>query len=204
MRWTSLVLTMAVLALILLGGCAASSATPAAAPHLLAEDVSLSLFQTVARGSYQDGTLSVVEVLPQLFFVVDGAVHLTGVMSTASFVDLWQQDAASYQAHPPQATLALATASGTRSVVLTLDAPALSGGALSFRAQVKAGELPPSFGPANLFIEAIPRAEARLLANAKVLGDAPAVAMGNLYQATAQALANAAHNAAGGQQAIIS
>lgn len=31
--------------------------------------------------------------------------------------------------------------------------------------------------------------------NVKVLGDAPAVALGNLYQATAQALANAAHNA---------
>ncbi len=29
-------------------------------------------------------------------------------------------------------------------------------------------------------------------ANTKVLGDAPAIAMGNLYQATAQALANAA------------
>ena len=37
-------------------------------------------------------------------------------------------------------------------------------------------------------------------ANVEVLGDAPAVAMGNLYQATAQALANAAHNAANAQQ----
>lgn len=37
-------------------------------------------------------------------------------------------------------------------------------------------------------------------ANVKVLGDAPAVAMGNLYQATAQALANAAHNATTAQQ----
>ncbi len=37
-------------------------------------------------------------------------------------------------------------------------------------------------------------------ANTKVLGDAPAVAMGNLYQATAQALANAAHNATTSQQ----
>ncbi|MBS1772047.1 MAG: RebB family R body protein [Bacteroidetes bacterium] len=36
--------------------------------------------------------------------------------------------------------------------------------------------------------------------NTKVLGDAPAIAMGNLYQATAQALANAAHNAVAGQQ----
>lgn len=36
--------------------------------------------------------------------------------------------------------------------------------------------------------------------NTKVLGDAPAMAMGNLYQATAQALANAAHNATSGQQ----
>jgi hypothetical protein len=37
-------------------------------------------------------------------------------------------------------------------------------------------------------------------ANTKVLGDAPVIAMGNLYQATAQALANAAHNATNGQQ----
>jgi hypothetical protein len=36
--------------------------------------------------------------------------------------------------------------------------------------------------------------------NTKVLADAPAVAMGNLYQATAQALANAAHNATNAQQ----
>ncbi len=35
--------------------------------------------------------------------------------------------------------------------------------------------------------------------NVKVLGDAPAIAMGNLYQATAQALANAAHNATAAQ-----
>lgn len=34
----------------------------------------------------------------------------------------------------------------------------------------------------------------------KVLGDAPAIALGNLYQATAQALANAAHNATNAQQ----
>lgn len=37
-------------------------------------------------------------------------------------------------------------------------------------------------------------------ANTKVLGDAPAIALGNLYQATAQALANAAHNATSSQQ----
>ena len=37
-------------------------------------------------------------------------------------------------------------------------------------------------------------------ARVKVLGDAPAVAMGNLYQATAQALSNAAHNATQAQQ----
>jgi hypothetical protein len=37
-------------------------------------------------------------------------------------------------------------------------------------------------------------------ANVKVLGDAPAIAIGNLYQATSQALANAAHNATNNQQ----
>jgi len=37
-------------------------------------------------------------------------------------------------------------------------------------------------------------------ANVQVLAGAPAVAMGILYQATAQALANAAHNATTGQQ----
>ena len=35
-------------------------------------------------------------------------------------------------------------------------------------------------------------------ANTKVLGDAPVIAMGNLFQATTQALANAAHDAANG------
>ncbi|WP_298769316.1 RebB family R body protein [uncultured Shewanella sp.] len=37
-------------------------------------------------------------------------------------------------------------------------------------------------------------------ANVQVLGDAPSVAMGNLFQATSQALANAAHNATTAQQ----
>lgn len=37
-------------------------------------------------------------------------------------------------------------------------------------------------------------------ANVKVLGDAPAIALGNLYQSTSQALANAAHNATNAQQ----
>ena len=36
--------------------------------------------------------------------------------------------------------------------------------------------------------------------NVKVLGDAPAVSMGNLFQATSQALSNAAHHATTGQQ----
>ena len=36
--------------------------------------------------------------------------------------------------------------------------------------------------------------------NVKVLGEAPAVAEGNLYQATSQALSNAAHNATTSQQ----
>ncbi len=36
--------------------------------------------------------------------------------------------------------------------------------------------------------------------NVQVLGVAPAVALGNLYQATAQAMANAAHNATFAQQ----
>ncbi len=36
--------------------------------------------------------------------------------------------------------------------------------------------------------------------NTKVLGDAPAVAMGNLFVATSQALSNAAHNATNNAQ----
>lgn len=37
-------------------------------------------------------------------------------------------------------------------------------------------------------------------ANTKVLGDAPAMAMGTLFQASAEALAEAEHNATGAQQ----
>ena len=38
--------------------------------------------------------------------------------------------------------------------------------------------------------------------NTKVLGDAPAVAMGNLFQATGQALSNSAHNATTNQNQV--
>jgi hypothetical protein len=37
-------------------------------------------------------------------------------------------------------------------------------------------------------------------ANTEVVGYAPAIAMGNFYQATAQAMSNAAHNATNAQQ----
>lgn len=37
-------------------------------------------------------------------------------------------------------------------------------------------------------------------ANVEVVAEAPALAMGNLYQATSQALGNAAHNATSAQQ----
>lgn len=37
-------------------------------------------------------------------------------------------------------------------------------------------------------------------ANTKVLGDSPAIAMGNLFVTTSQALSNAAHNATNNQQ----
>jgi len=37
-------------------------------------------------------------------------------------------------------------------------------------------------------------------ANVKVVGEAPAVALSNLYQSTAQALSNAAHNATTAQE----
>ena len=40
-------------------------------------------------------------------------------------------------------------------------------------------------------------------ANVQNLGASPAIAMGNLYQATAQALANAAHNATMAQQQMF-
>ncbi|HVJ02152.1 MAG TPA: RebB family R body protein [Sphingomonas sp.] len=39
-------------------------------------------------------------------------------------------------------------------------------------------------------------------ANVQVVGTAPAMALANLYQATAQALANAAHNATAQQQQL--
>lgn len=40
-------------------------------------------------------------------------------------------------------------------------------------------------------------------ANVKVLGDAPAIGMGNLFVATSQALSNSAHNATTAQQQSV-
>jgi hypothetical protein len=176
-----------------LGGCSIRASTTTATSAF--ESLSLSYFQTLAGGSYKDGVLSVQEVVPQLLLVAEGSVQLTGYLATGSFVALWQQDTASYQAYPPQATLAIATPGGTKNVALVLSSPALSGGVLSYHAQVTSGELPASFGAANLSIQAI-----RWPATghtARLLGDAPAIAMGSLFQATSQALADARNGASG-------
>ena len=56
----------------------------------------------------------------------------------------------------------------------------------------------PSSGPPTTVNPQI--TDAVTQANVKVVGDAPAVAMGNLFMATSQALSNAAHNATTAQQ----
>jgi hypothetical protein len=177
------VMTCMVLLFSALAGCSGSK-TPA--------DISVFLFQSAYSGSYQNGILSLEGAFPRLFFVAHVPGLITGYLTTNEFIDVMNQDEG-FKNNAPRATLYLAAEGGTTSVDLKLISVTQNDGVPAYKVQVLSGGLPDHFGSANLFIDAIPKG--LLAENSKVLGDAPAVAMGNLYQATSQALANAAHNA---------
>ena len=190
-----LILTILSLVLLALAGCRENEGqSPEANQSLL-------FFQTISQGSYKNGVLSLEEVLPQVFDYNYGNYRLTGYLTATRFVELWNQDGDIYKANPPRARLFTA-GNEAINVVMELSSPTANDWILNFNVKILSGDLPARLGPANLFIDAIPapaKKEGLSAGQSTVVGDAPAMAMGTIYQSTAQALANAAHNASNAQ-----
>lgn len=161
--------------------------------------------QNIIQGEFSDDVLS-IETAPQVLFFSDRPNRMAGHVSTDFLLDLWNKGEDSFKQNPPNAALSITHKEEIRNVVVELLPPSINKGRLNYPVKLISGELPSSFENASLFIDAFPTAvnsqvtDAVTQTNVRVLGDAPAVAMGNLFIATSQALSNAAHNATTSQQ----
>ena len=173
------------------------------------------VFVQTARSGEATETGGVLElrldgVGPTLFFA-DQPDRDGGVIDTATFIADWATSP-NLKNDPPNAVLDIPERTdGPKLIAVELSEPRFDAASVTFRVRVlpdngAVPELPATFTEAALFIDAFPTTinnritDAIPQANLEVLGDAPAVALGNLYVATAQALANAAHNATTNQQ----
>ncbi len=129
--------------------------TPAANP----EAVEL-LFVQSAGGAvldHEQGTLTLKALSPTTIYFSDRPYRLAGHYTTAEFLQLWGEGSDSFLADPPNATLSVfdPTMADPREVVVELRDVRQNGADLVYDVRILQGELPPTDGPASLFIDVI-------------------------------------------------
>jgi hypothetical protein len=130
-----------------------------------------------------------------------------GIVDTETFIAAWAASP-DLREDPPNAVLNLPSQNGGPGLfAVELSEPRLSEGGVAYRVRLLPDDagteptLPASFGEAALFIDSFTSTvndqitDTVTQTNVKVLGDAPAIALGNLFVATSQALSEAAQNA---------
>ncbi len=82
-----------------------------------------------------------------------------GHMASGRFLELWNDDTASFAIAPPRAVLSFLDqpAEALADVVLMLHEPRLTGHEMTYRVDVVDGNLPLTGGPCSLFIDALRR-----------------------------------------------
>jgi len=103
------------------------------------------------------GRLTLIGVSPTTVFFSDRPKRIAGHMTTADFVQEWQQGASpeSFHADPPNGTLSVFAEKDVVDVVVTLKNPRLAGSALVYGIDVLEDEEPIPSGPVSLFIDPI-------------------------------------------------
>ena len=188
-----------------------SQGLPEGCPDLL-------FVQSIENASVENSILKLNEASDLVLYFSERPNRLSGHMTLKRFLKLWEDGKDDFSKNPPNAVLSILSDSTCKNVVLELLQPEIQDNVLCYPIKVLSGTMPATFEDASLFIDAFPTSvncvnsinsvnslnsqitDAVTQANVKVLGDAPVVAMGSLYQATAQALGNAAHNATTAQQ----
>jgi hypothetical protein len=194
----------------LLSGCLAINVTEAApwiAHEAEAADDSVDwLFLHTAERMRVEGDDLVLEGAPGFVQAFSDRPHrLAAALPVDGFIALWSPVPGGFGDVPPNAGLTWVDETGMHVTEVELLDLRRDGERLVYR--FRPLRTPPRDGAqVSVFIDAFPTAvnaqitDSVTQANVKVLGDAPAVAMGNLYQATAQSLGNAAHNATSAEQ----
>jgi len=115
-----------------------------------------SMFVQTAQGvTSRDGTLTLEGVTPSTLYFSDRPQRVVGHMTTADFVELWDEGENSFESDPPNAVLAFLEPGATtpEDAVIVITNPQLERGSLSYSIDVLEGSLPRHTGPVTLFID---------------------------------------------------
>src|SRR5215213_9790833 len=108
-----------------------------------------------AGAKLEGGKLTLTGVAPNSIVFADRPVRAAGHVMTAQFIMQWDEGKDSFAKDPPNATVSVLGGDGSKvsDAVVTLKAPKLEGGNLTFDVVVLEGSLAGSSGPAALFID---------------------------------------------------
>lgn len=140
-------LTVAAVLGLLAPAAAEEPKTETAAP------VELMFVQQAAGMKYDGKTLTLEGIAPATIFFSDRPQRISGHLTRAQFVDLWNKTKDSFAADPPNAALSIVTDKEAPPVVVELTSIAEAGDSLSYGVRVLEGTLPESAGAVALFID---------------------------------------------------
>jgi hypothetical protein len=108
-----------------------------------------------AGAKLEGGKLTLVGVAPSSIVFADRPVRAAGHVMTEQFIMQWDEGKDNFAKDPPNATVSVLGGDGSKisDAVVTLKAPKLEGGNLTFDVVVLEGNLAGSSGPAALFID---------------------------------------------------
>ena len=108
-----------------------------------------------AGAKLEGGKLTLTGVAPNSIVFADRPVRAAGHVATEQFIMQWDEGKDSFAKDPPNATVSVLGGDGSKvsDAVVTLKAPKLEGGNLTFDVVVLEGSLAGSSGPAALFID---------------------------------------------------
>ncbi|WP_262272169.1 hypothetical protein [Microvirga yunnanensis] len=109
-----------------------------------------------AAGAKLEGTkLTLTGVSPSSIVFADRPVRAAGHVMTQQFIMQWDEGKNNFAVDPPNATVSVLGGDGSKvsDAVVTLKAPKLEGGNLTFDVAVLEGNLDGASGPAALFID---------------------------------------------------
>ncbi len=108
-----------------------------------------------AGARLENGKLTLTGVSPSSIVFADRPVRAAGHVMTEQFIMQWDEGKDNFAKDPPNATVSVLGGDGSKvsDAVVTLKAPKLEGGNLTFEVVVLEGNLAGSSGPAALFID---------------------------------------------------